>query len=87
MRQVRHDHVAIRGMSSRRSRKVTLDFAGVNVASQAQTSSLATSSMPLQIGGDSIYGQYFTGTIDEIRIYNRALSTSEIAVDMISPIH
>jgi hypothetical protein len=31
-------------------------------------SSLTTSTKPLQIGGDSIYGQYFTGTIDEMRI-------------------
>src|SRR4029077_4757608 len=30
---------------------------GVNVASQAQTSPLTTSTQPLQIGGDSIYGQ------------------------------
>jgi fibronectin type 3 domain-containing protein len=59
---------------------------GVNVASQAQTSPLTTSSMPLQIGGDSIYGQYFTGTIDEVRIYNRALSQNEIQADMNSPI-
>jgi len=36
----------------------------------------------LQIGGDSIYGQYFPGTIDEIRIYNRALSATEIQSDM-----
>ena len=27
---------------------------------------------PAQIGGDSIYGQYFNGRIDEVRIYNRA---------------
>ena len=35
---------------------------------------LATSTNALQIGGDSIYGQYFKGLIDEVRIYNTALT-------------
>jgi hypothetical protein len=60
---------------------------GVSVASQAATPPLLTSNLPLQIGGDSIFGQYFTGRIDEVRIYNRALSKNEIEVDMNSPIH
>ncbi len=37
---------------------------------------------PLQIGGDSLYGQYFQGLIDEVRVYNRALSQTEIQADM-----
>ena len=49
---------------------------GVQVASQAQTGAIAISTNPLQIGGDSIYGQYFAGRIDEVRIYNRALSVA-----------
>jgi hypothetical protein len=40
----------------------------------------------LQIGGASIYGQYFPGTIDEIRIYNRALSATEIQSEMNTPL-
>jgi chitodextrinase len=55
---------------------------GVQVASRAQTGAIATSTNPLQIGGDSIYGQYFAGRIDEVRIYNRALSAAEIQSDM-----
>ena len=39
---------------------------------------IATSTNPLQIGGDSIFGQYFAGTIDEIRVYNHALSQLQI---------
>ena len=57
---------------------------GVQVASRAQTGAIATSTNPLQIGGDSIYGQYFAGRIDEVRIYNRALSVAEIQNDMSS---
>jgi len=60
---------------------------GVQVASQAQGGRLPTSTYPLQIGGDSIYGQYFQGTIDEVRIYNRALSAPEIQADMQTPIN
>jgi LmbE family N-acetylglucosaminyl deacetylase len=36
----------------------------------------------VQIGGDSIYGQHFSRPIDEVPIYNRALSGSEIQSDM-----
>ena len=59
---------------------------GVQVASRAQTGAIATSTNPLQIGGDSIYGQYFAGRIDEVRIYNRALSVAQIQSDMITPV-
>ena len=34
---------------------------GAQVASRAQTGAIAISTNPLQIGGDSIYGQYFAG--------------------------
>jgi hypothetical protein len=59
---------------------------GVQVASRAQTGAIATSTNPLQIGGDSFYGQYFAGRIDEVRIYNRALSVAEIQTDMNTPL-
>jgi hypothetical protein len=55
---------------------------GAPVASQAQTGAIATSTNPLQIGGDSLYGGYFAGRIDEVRIYDRALSVAEIQSDM-----
>ena len=35
---------------------------------------MATSANPLQIGGDSLYGQFFAGRIDEVRVYNTALA-------------
>jgi len=59
---------------------------GTQVASRAQTGAIATSTYPLQIGGDSIYGQYFAGLIDEVRIYNQALSVAEIQSDMNTPV-
>ena len=47
---------------------------GTQVASTAHTGTIATSTNPLQIGGDSLYGQFFAGLIDEVRVYNRALT-------------
>ena len=59
---------------------------GAQVGSRAQTGPIATSSGPLTIGGDALYGQYFAGRIDEVRIYNQALTASQIQADMATPI-
>ena len=59
---------------------------GTQVASAAQTGALLTSGFPLQIGGDSFYGQRFAGTIDEVRVYGRALTPAEIQADMGTPL-
>jgi hypothetical protein len=55
---------------------------GALVASTPRTGTIVTASQPLHIGGDSIWGDYLNGMIDEVRIYNRALSQSEIQGDM-----
>ena len=55
---------------------------GAQVSSGARTGNLATSANPLQIGGDSLYGQYFKGIIDEVRVYNLALTPTQIQADM-----
>ena len=65
---------------------VRLYVNGAQVGSKAATGNIAASTNPLQIGGDSIYGQYFAGTIDEVRIYNTALTQSQIQADMSLPI-
>lgn len=43
---------------------------------------IQTSTGALRIGGNAIWGEYFQGLIDEVRIYNRALSSAEIVTDM-----
>ena len=55
---------------------------GAQVATRTQTGAIQTSTNPLRIGGDSLWDEYFQGRIDEVRIYNRALSVSEIQTDM-----
>jgi len=57
---------------------------GVQVSSRAQTGPIQTSTAALTMGGDPLYGQYFAGRIDEVRIYNRALSSAEIQSDLSS---
>ena len=66
--------------------QVRLFVNGAQVASKAQTGSLAASANPLQIGGDGIYGQYFNGRIDEVRVYRAALTQAEIQTDMATPL-
>ena len=65
---------------------VRLYVNGTQVASTAHTGAIATSTNPLQIGGDSIYGQYFAGLIDEARVYNVALTAAHIQTDMNTPV-
>ena len=36
----------------------------------------------LRIGGNSVWAEWFAGQIDEVRVYNRALTQSEIQADM-----
>ena len=60
---------------------------GAQVASGAAIGSLVNSSGPLSIGGNRLLtAEYFKGILDEIRIYNRALSVSEIQQDMTTPV-
>ena len=55
---------------------------GTQVSSLAVAGTIITSTSPLKIGGNAIWGEWFNGTIDEIRIYNRALTATEIQTDM-----
>ena len=59
---------------------------GELVSCTPHTGNIKTSNNPLQIGGDNIFGQYFAGLIDEVRMYNRGLSASEIRSDMDTPL-
>ena len=54
---------------------------GVQVASHALTGAAPASDGPLRIGGNAIWPEFFKGVIDEVRVYDRALSASEIARD------
>jgi hypothetical protein len=56
---------------------------GAQVASRAQGGSITLSGGVLRIGGNNSFaGEFFEGLIDDVRVYNRALSAAEIAGDM-----
>ena len=59
---------------------------GVQARSTNVTGNIQTSTLPLSIGGNTVWGEYFQGQIDDVRIYNRALSQSEIQADMVVPV-
>jgi glucose/arabinose dehydrogenase/chitodextrinase len=59
---------------------------GTSVASQAITGSLEVNALPLRIGGNTHGNEFFPGRIDDVRIYDRALSASEIQADMVTPV-
>jgi len=63
---------------------------GVLRSSTAASGGIGASTAPLRIGGNTVFSvpgtEYFAGLIDEVRIYNRALSAAEITADMNTPL-
>jgi chitodextrinase len=61
---------------------------GALVSSQLISGLMATSATgALSIGGDTIWSEWFSGKIDELRVYNRALNAAAISADMIAPVN
>jgi PKD repeat protein len=59
---------------------------GTQVASRAIAGPLLTSTGVLRFGGNGVWGEFFAGRIDEVRLYNRALAVNEIQADMNAPV-
>jgi hypothetical protein len=60
---------------------------GVLVRTVARSGSMIATAGPLHIGGNEVWGgEFYSGLIDEVRIYNRALSLEEIQTDMTTAI-
>ncbi len=47
---------------------------GVQVASTAVSGALTVSTGALRFGGNNVWGEWFAGRLDELRVYNRALT-------------
>ncbi len=57
------------------------------VGTQAATGSISVSTGVLRIGGNNVWpGEFFQGRIDEVRVYNRALTQGQIQIDMVVPV-
>ena len=59
---------------------------GIQQFITSETSNIQVRNSPLLFGVDSELGQGFIGQLDEVRIYNRALTQAEIQMDMNTPI-
>jgi hypothetical protein len=55
---------------------------GVLTAQRAASGPITTSNMPLKIGGNAVWGEWFKGLIDDVRVWDRALSASELKAAM-----
>jgi hypothetical protein len=65
---------------------VRLYVNGALAATTAITGNIAATTNPLRIGGNAVWGEFFSGLIDEVRVYNRALSLAEVQADMGVPV-
>jgi len=59
---------------------------GVQVAATAHTGPIVDAGGALRIGGNAVWGEYFAGLIDDVRVYSRALTAAEITTDMNTPV-
>jgi glucose/arabinose dehydrogenase/PKD repeat protein len=59
---------------------------GNQVATRALTGTMPNSSLPLRFGGNGVWSEWFAGRLDEVRVYDRALTQSELQADMTRPI-
>jgi hypothetical protein len=55
---------------------------GTQVSTRAVTGSMPNSTGVLRLGGNNIWPEWFSGRIDEVRVYNRALTATEVQADM-----
>ncbi len=55
---------------------------GALIATKATSGAMPNTANPLRIGGNAVWGEYFAGLIDEVRVYNRALTEAELKADM-----
>jgi hypothetical protein len=54
---------------------------GAQASTAALTGTAAVSSGPLRIGGNAVWPEWFSGLIDDVRVYNRALTAAEVVAD------
>ena len=59
---------------------------GNQVSSRQLTGTAMSSSSPLRIGGTTVWAEWFEGVIDDVRVYNRALTAAQIRADRVTRI-
>ena len=59
---------------------------GAQVGTRTVGGTLVNGTGPLRFGGNGVWAEWFAGRIDEVRVYDRALSQAELQSDMTTPI-
>jgi hypothetical protein len=59
---------------------------GNQVGTRALAGTLPNSAGALRFGGNAVWTEWFAGRLDEIRVYDRALTQAELQVDMATPV-
>jgi hypothetical protein len=47
---------------------------------------LGTGRGPLRLGGNAVWGEFFRGRLDELRLYARALTRAQLRADAARPV-
>jgi hypothetical protein len=55
---------------------------GTLIVSTPWTGAITTSNGPLKLGGNAVWGEWFAGQLDDVRVYNSALTPAQIQADM-----
>jgi hypothetical protein len=64
--------------------KVYVD--GTEMAAQPAVGPLLGGVGPMRIGGNAPFGQFFSGLIDEVRVFDHARTAPQITADMNAPV-
>jgi hypothetical protein len=59
---------------------------GTLVTTTATSGAIPTSTGALRIGGNTIWPEWYAGLLDDVRVYNRALTAAQIQADMATPV-
>jgi hypothetical protein len=59
---------------------------GAQAGSLSHAGVIPASTGVLRLGGNSIWAEWFAGVLDDVRIYDRALTAAEIQRDMQTPV-
>jgi hypothetical protein len=59
---------------------------GVLVRTRAQTGNIVLGNGALRIGGNQVWGEWFAGQIDDVRIFSRGLTQAEVQSAMNTPV-
>lgn len=59
---------------------------GTQVASAARANALAANTGALRLGGNNVWPEWFAGRLDDVRVYDKALTAAQIGADMGKPV-